>query len=449
MPPPMDALSTLSQEHLVPPVPGDGTALAQAALPAAVQHFLRSSAEAERAFDALRVRVEELKAELDQTNRQLREKVQELDCLSGHLVALLESLADGVVAVDQTGIIRVFNAPMERLSGHSADRMIGRPLSDWLAPDGVPRRLVEESLQGFAPQRRVRTLLPKSDGQTCPVAAAACPVKDKSGMTLGAVLVLQDMAEIAELQQQMQRTASLAELGRMASVVAHEIRNPLGGIEGFAQLLQNDLAGQPERRRYVDLMLEGLQDLHRFVDSLLTFSRYPSLRLEEVDLCSLLKELAELAFQDRQLHKGQFRYSFQGPASACLLADRGALRQVFLNLIRNGLEAMDGRKDGEIRIRLAQTSLEGAEAYRIEVADTGPGIAPEARAKLFQPFMTTKRHGTGLGLPTAAKLIEAHGGQIGCVAEPDGGACFQIVLPLNAVGCLAEASHADRTRTGR
>jgi PAS domain S-box-containing protein len=445
----MDALSILSQKNPAAPVPAEPSSLTQTHLPAAVQHFLHSSAEAERAFNALRVRVEELKIELDQTNRQLREKVQELDYLSGHLVALLESLADGVVAVDQMGIIRVFNAPIERLSGHPAHQMIGRPLSEWLTPDGVPRRLVEESLQGFAPQRRVRTLLPKSDGQTCPVAAAACPVKDKSGQTLGAVLILQDMAEIAELQQQMQRTASLAELGRMASVVAHEIRNPLGGIEGFAQLLQSDLAGQPERRRYVDLMLEGLQDLHRFVDSLLTFSRYPSLRLEEVDLCQILKELIELVLQDRQLHKGQFRHQFQGPASACLLADRSALRQVFLNLIRNGLEALDGRKDGEIRIRISPTLLEGAEAFQIDVADTGPGIAPEARAKLFQPFMTTKRHGTGLGLPTAAKLVEAHGGHIGCVAEPDGGACFRIVLPLSAAGCLAEESHADRTRTGR
>lgn len=445
----MDAMTTLSTESPASPELGRLPESVPAGLPVAVQHFMRSSEDAERAFNALRVRVEELKTELEETNRKLREKVQELDCLSGHLVALLESMADGVVAVDQTGVVCVFNAPMERLSGHTADRMIGRPLTEWLPSGSAPRLLVEESLQGFAPRRRVRTLLPKSDGQTCPVAAAATPVKDKAGMTLGAVLVLQDMAEIAELQQQMQRTASLAELGRMASVVAHEIRNPLGGIEGFAQLLQNDLAGQPERKRYVDLMLEGLQDLHRFIDSLLTFSRYPSLRLEEVDLCQILRELGELAFHDKQLHKGLFRYDFQGPANASILADRGALRQVFLNLIRNGLEAMEGRPKGEIRIRVSAASMEGAEAFQIDIADTGPGISPEARPKLFQPFMTTKRHGTGLGLPTAAKLIEAHGGHIGCVAEPDGGACFRIVLPLSAAGCLAEESHADRTRTGR
>lgn len=442
-------MSTLSTEN--PPAPELGRLpdSVQANLPEAVQHFLRSSAEAERAFNALRSRVEELKSELEQTNRKLREKVQELDRLSGHLVALLESLADGVVAVDQTGIIRVFNAPMERLSGQTADQMVGRLLADWLAPNSIPRRLVEESLQGFASQRRVRTLLPRKDGQTCPVAVAASPVKDKAGTTLGAVLILQDMAEIAQLQQQMQRTASLAELGRMASVVAHEIRNPLGGIEGFAQLLQNDLAGHPEQKRYVDLMLEGLQDLHRFVDSLLTFSRYPSLRIEEVDLCLLLKELSELALQDRQLHKGHFGHVFQGPASASVMADRGALRQVFLNLIRNGLEAMEGQPQGEVRIRVSTTSADGADAFQIDIADTGPGVAPEARTKLFQPFMTTKRHGTGLGLPTAAKLIEAHGGHIGCVAEPDGGACFRIVLPLSAAGCLAEESHADRTRSSR
>jgi signal transduction histidine kinase len=100
-------------------------------------------------------------------------------------------------------------------------------------------------------------------------------------------------------------------------------------------------------------------------------------------------------------------------------------------------------------VRLSAARIEDAEAFQIDVADTGPGIKPEVRSKLFQPFMTTKRQGTGLGLPTAAKLIEAHGGHIGCVAEPDGGACFRIVLPLSAAGCLAEESHADRTCIGR
>ena len=446
----MAGTTTLSNKSPSPPSLDELPEAVRAKLPAAVQHFMRSSAEAERAFDKLRNRVEELKAELHQTNQKLRDKVQELDCLSGHLVALLESLADGVIAVDQGGTIRVFNAAVERLSNCKADEMIGRPLNDWLDTTSAPRKLVEEALQGIVSRRRVRALLPVKDGRSCPVVVAATPVRDKSGATLGAVMVLQDIAEVVDLQKQMKRTSSLAELGRMASVVAHEIRNPLGGIEGFAQLLQSDLANQPERKRYVDLMLEGLHDLHRFVDSLLTFSRYPNLRLEEVDLKALLEELCELARQDPNLKAERFRSVVQTPASAAVFADRGALRQVFLNLIRNGMEAMENLADGEgeIRVRVSQVEVDSTAAFQIDIADTGPGIAPEARSKLFEPFMTTKRQGNGLGLSTAAKLIEAHGGQICCLAEPDGGACFRVLLPLDAASCLAEENHADRTCSG-
>jgi len=247
--------------------------------------------------------------------------------------------------------------------------------------------------------------------------------------------VLQDLAEVQTLQRELERAESLAELGRMSAVVAHEIRNPLGGVEGFAKLLQQDLR-DPTQKRYADMVVQGLGELNRLVNNLLEFSRAPKLTLEEIDLPALLENLGETALMD--LRNGAAagapcRFDLHAAAGfPLLLADRTAMRQVFLNLIRNGLEAMAEHRGGTLRVHLDQTEMDGCAAVRVDVQDQGSGIPEKMRGTLFQPFVTTKKTGTGLGLPTVAKLITAHGGTVQCVQASEGGACFRVLLPLNA-----------------
>ena len=190
-------------------------------------------------------------------------------------------------------------------------------------------------------------------------------------------MVIQDLAELVALQQEVRQTASLAEIGRMAAVVAHEIRNPLGGIEGFASLLQEDLGDSPEKKRYADFIVDGIQDLKRIVSSLLNLSKNPDLRYEEIDIQNLLRDCSELALQDSVAEDCKVQLNLDSQLSQHeILADPGALRQVFLNVIRNAIEAMADQATGDLRIRLAPAEVDPENKISIEVADTGPGLSP-------------------------------------------------------------------------
>jgi len=399
----------------------------------ALQHFMRSSEAAERAFEVLTQRVNELKAELQDTNQKLRDKVQELDRLSGHLSCLLESMSDGVVAVDTGAAIRLFNAAAERLSGQSSAQLLGQSLNAWLPNDSRIHELVRQALRGERNLGRLKLVVPgKGDAEPRPLVAGVAPVFDKDHAAIGAVLVFQDLGEIQALEGELKRANKLAEIGRLAAVIAHEIRNPLGGIQGFAALLQSDLAAVTPQRKLADAIVNGVQDLEGLVQGLLDYSRPLQLKLESVRLDDLLSELCALVFADPRFNALPIkrRVTIQ-TARPQLLADRTALRQVFLNLVRNAVEAMETQRAGELRIRIADASLDGFAALCIEIADTGPGLSEKIRGKLFQPFASTKRQGNGLGLPTVAKLAEAHGGQVNVQDEPGGGTCFRVFLPSN------------------
>jgi PAS domain S-box-containing protein len=405
-------------------------------LPAAFEQFQRSAGDAERAFNRLAERVVQLQDELDGANRKLQEKVAELERLSGHLVSLLESLTDGVVAVDREERIRVFNPSAERLSGWSAGDLLGQPLSVWLADGTSARELVRGVLRETCERTpTMRVELPRPSGELLPAAvAAATVIEPGTDRRLGAVLVMQNLQEVEGLREQIRRTAGLAAVGRIAAVVAHEIRNPLGGIEGFASLLEQDLRDDPNRRRMAAQIVTGVRDLNRLVGGLLEYARPPELRLEPLSLTALLEELGGLTFAEPATRAAGLRWSLI-PAADCtdatLVADRGALRQIFLNLFRNAVEAMRPLGRGTLTVRVNRDQIEGRRAVRIEVDDEGPGLSPKDREKLFQPFVTTKSEGTGLGLSTAAKLVEAHGGEIFCADPPqDSGARFVIRLPL-------------------
>ncbi len=424
------------------PLPDISTLMApgadpKGALPEAFQHFIRSAEKAQNAFVALSSKVEELKAELDDTNQKLRNKVDELDRLSGHLTCLLNSLSDGVVVVDKSGSIRLFNPAAEIISGRNADVMVGTPLNQWLRHDSPVFERIQDVLsnghQKNFTNNRCQIQVTRVDGTMVPVAAGAAPVKDKQGDVLGVVLVLADLTDWDALQKKVQHAEALAEMGRLSAVLAHEVRNPLSGIEGFAGLLQRDLKTLPEKKRYADMIVEGVRDLNRLVESLLSFARIPDLRLAELNVHHMLEELGQLSLAGLKDNSGLKVVVKCLTNKPVMLADRGALRQAFLNLIRNSLEAMQSRGTGTVTMTIAADCHDSYDALKITVADNGPGIPAKVKESLFRPFVTTKSQGTGLGLPMVAKMITAHGGVVKYEDAPGGGACFQVYLPKKAM----------------
>lgn len=395
-----------------------------------VDRFMRSADEAQHAFEALAARVAELKHELDETNRHLNEKVAELDRLSGFQASLLYHLAEAVIAVDCSGTIRLFNPAAERMTGRRAAEWTGQPVSGCFVGEAELRRLLDEALAGRSRSPRVPVTLSPAGRKSLPAFATATAVRDRSQEVAGAVVVLYDRAEVSELRQQVSRNQSLAEIGRLAAVVAHEIRNPLGGIEGFAALLVRDLASSPAQR-HAALILEGVRDLNRIMSSLLDFGKAEELRCRDVDLNALLRDLTDLVKADAQRSGTNVRVDLRSDVAAPhLWADAGALRQMFLNLLQNGIQAAAASNPAEISMRIGRDHIDNHAALAVEVSDNGPGIAPEIQDALFTPFVTTKHKGTGLGLATVRKLADAHGGKIELVSTGGAGARFRVLLPV-------------------
>lgn len=242
-------------------------------------------------------------------------------------------------------------------------------------------------------------------------------------------------ARVAELSRELEiknreleRKNRLAILGEMAACLAHEIRNPLGGLELFSTLLERDLAGREAPLRLLGKIRGGLRTLNGIVGDMLTYSGNLTPVKTPCDLRILCEEALSLAERDREEKEivVQRRYA---SARLELKADAGMLQRAILNVVLNAIQAMD--RQGTMTVAV---SLEGegvARRARLAIGDTGPGISAEAMSKLFTPFYTGKSKGTGLGLAIAHRILESHGGTIEGVNNADRGATFVLCVPVS------------------
>jgi signal transduction histidine kinase len=211
-------------------------------------------------------------------------------------------------------------------------------------------------------------------------------------------------------------------LQMMLAGIAHEVRNPLGGLELYAGLLRDALAGQPERLQEVARIERELSYLKTVVSEFLDYARRPPLDLASVALAPLLAEIRELAAAS-----GAATVDVAAVDGLAVRADAGQLRRALLNLARNAVTAAGTRADRQGRVSLGATRV--GDRVRIEVSDNGPGVAPELRDKIFTPFFTTREKGTGLGLAFVREIVRDHGGDVVVDGAPGGGARFRLDLP--------------------
>lgn len=244
--------------------------------------------------------------------------------------------------------------------------------------------------------------------------------------------------ELGEANAQVERSRRLAALGEMAAGIAHEVRNPLGSIRLYAQMLVEDLPPGSESAGIAVKIGKATRAVEGIVGDILTFSREFRVRREIVEAGALLAEAESACRADAALFAGvEVRHEYDGVAVG---VDAGLVRQALVNVIRNALEAMAERGAGERRLTLScgRGRLGSEEAVVLRVRDTGPGVTPEVVARMFNPFFTTRAAGTGLGLAIVHRIVDAHGGQVRVRnnAESGGGpgACVEVVLPLGAAG---------------
>jgi signal transduction histidine kinase len=240
----------------------------------------------------------------------------------------------------------------------------------------------------------------------------------------GLIILIRDLTEMRRLEAIENRRDRMSELGEMAAKVAHEIRNPLGGIKGFASLLERDLQDRPEQQQMAAYITEGTDNLNNLVTNVLNYSRPVKTQFESIDFVALCQELISYVQADVNTPKNIKLHCETKLTSLHLVIDPQLIKAALLNLIFNSIQAMpDG---GSITLKLNST----VGKVNIEVTDTGVGIPPENIKKIFAPLFTTKPQGNGFGLSEVFKVIEAHNGTIDVSSTVGVGTTFKIVLPL-------------------
>jgi two-component system sensor kinase FixL len=341
--------------------------------------------------------------------------------------SIIESAVDAIIVIDSRGAIEAFNPAAERLFGYRESEVMGRNVSA-LMPSPyreehdayLSRYLRTGDAKIIGIGREVTGQ--RADGTLFPLHLSV------GEMLLGGERkftgILHDLSSRVRMEEQLREQAALVRLGEMAAVIAHEVKNPLAGIRGAVQVIGGRLAKESREAAVVGEILSRIDTLNGLIQDLLLFARPPQPRPAPVDVSPLLLTTAELLSSDPAL--SGVRIVVEGSAPP-LAADAELLKIVFLNLLVNSAHAMRGEGRIQVSIGVADGSC------RVAVADAGPGIPPEIREKIFTPFFTTKSRGTGLGLPTAKRLIEAHGGTIQIDCPPEGGTTVTVQLPLAAV----------------
>ena len=380
-------------------------------LTAAFHTLSRSSQRLEQAYGSLVARVQQVDRELVESNQRLKGKVAELDSLTRYLNDILAGMDSGVVAIDGEGRITSFNRAAERALGLSADEALGQPHATvFRNADGSPPPLGHTLAHGVPAEAAEREVVAGS-GERRRLSSSVAPIRNARGDLVGAVEIFSDLTEFRELQERLDQADKLAALGHMAAQVAHEIRNPLNSIEGFASLLVRDLDSEDTRRQFAQHIVTGSRSLNKIVTNLLVFSQPFVLQPRATSVHEVLEEaLSFVEAEARQQGRGQIEVQRDYAQDADTIeADPDLLRQALMNLMFNASQAM--AEGGTLRLAVA-VAPERPECVEIRIEDSGRGIPQEIRDQVLDPFFTTRSKGVGLGLAIVQKIARRHGGRL-------------------------------------
>jgi two-component system sensor kinase FixL len=356
-----------------------------------------------------------------------------------HLTSILDTVPDAMIVIDERGIIQSFSSAAERLFGYAGGEIVGTNIKRLMPSpyrenhDGYLERYLRTGERRIIGIGRV-VVGERKDGSTFPMELAVGEMRSSNqrfftGFIRDLTERQQTEARLQELQSELVHISRLTAMGEMASALAHELNQPLSAIanymKGSRRLLENSTDDRSALLRdAMDKAAEQALRAGQIIRRLRDFvARGESERRVE-SVKKLVEEASALALVGAKDQGVRVQFQFD-PAADLVLADKVQIQQVLLNLLRNAVEAMESSQKRELVIS-TESGKDGM--VTISVADTGSGIAPEMMSQLFQPFVTNKRHGMGVGLSISRTIIEAHGGQIGVEPNPGGGTIFHLTL---------------------
>ncbi|MBI5683235.1 MAG: PAS domain S-box protein [Deltaproteobacteria bacterium] len=374
------------------------------ALISAFNTFESASRTLESYYKGLEKRVEDLNLELAEKNN--------------YLTGLIEALPVGIIVTDNSGRIATVN----KLACSILEK--------------APELLAEEKIENIAGAldrllmngkrcMEYETVMTGMDSKKKTISISATILKNLEGYEAGSLIVLKDISEIKRLRESVERDKRLKAMGEMAASIAHQIRNPLGSIELFASILDEDLNDNNASQRFAKEIIHAVKALNNTLSNMLLFANNSRPFKVEVGVDEIIKDTIDTCkflFIDRNL---DIDAGCSGP-DIKLSLDKELLKQALLNLIMNGAEAIDNRESGKISI----ISRQDKDSIHIIVSDNGCGIPENDLEEIFNPFFTLKPKGTGLGLTVVNNIIKAHGGIITLESSIGKGTTFDIALPI-------------------
>jgi signal transduction histidine kinase len=375
-----------------------------------------SGAETALLSAALQEAVTKLKAQ----ERATAARADASERLSGEIIS---SLTAGLLVVGLRGEVRILNP--------AGLRVLDRPES--LRPEAFQRSpreqplmdVIDECLRDRSSIVRREVVLPEAGQAVTHLGVSVSPLFDPQGEPHGAICLFTDLTAVKDLEEQLRLKESLATVGELTAGIAHEFRNGLATIQGYSKLI--DLNALPESYRpYVEGIRAETESLSQVVTNFLNFARPAQLTLTDVDLGAICERAAAEIRPDARALGGDVEVHGD---FGVVEGDEVLLRQAVSNLLRNAIEAC-AAAGGPPRIAIQADVDRTSKTLRVGVSDNGPGVPDGLRDRVFQPFFTMKRTGTGLGLALVQKIIVFHNGRIAVTGAPQGGAIFQITLPL-------------------
>jgi len=384
--------------------------------------LIRSLAVNAVAFAATGALATRLATELRRAGEHIASQGLKLRDLAALHQDVIRGLTSGLITVGRDGRILTFNNAAAEIIERGAGEAIGRPLVEIM-----PALAALQAAAGEGALRRGEVTQRVGGAEERTLGVSLSPLVDSSGRNVGRIVNFQDLTELRRMEAAMQRTERLAAVGRLAAGIAHEIRNPLaaisGSIELLAQTMQSDAAPPRmpgENKELMSIVMREVERLNGLITELLEFARPRTLEPERMDVAAMLAEMLKVFENDKRL--GEAPVTLAADEAVFVDVDPAQLRQVVWNLLRNAAEAAPKQP-------IAVEARARGDRVTVTFRDRGPGIAAEHRARIFEPFFSTKDGGTGLGLATVHRIIDEHKGAVEFDCPADGGTLVTVTLP--------------------
>jgi PAS domain S-box-containing protein len=372
----------------------------------------------------------EMEEKIAQKEETIEHLVRELEDVKNFTESIIQSIGSGIIIAEMNDTITYINKAGERMLGFSKEELTGKPFNIF----GLKEK--QSAIPSFLNNpddldTRKEGWMKKKDHTEFPVGFTINNHLSIRGERIGKIVVFRDLTNVYKIQEEILRMDRLVSLGKLASGIAHELRNPLAGIKTTAQALSEEMSGDDSRREYLNRITKEIDRLNDLLKTFFSFAKPQKLNLVHCQIKDIINEIIPFLIKEIADKGIRFIETYH-PQLPKIKVDKTQMHQVFLNLFLNAIQAMPS--GGELKIEATPIHSISSDGFKqnfikVVISDSGRGIPPHIVHKIFDPFFTTKSKGIGLGLSITYQIIKKHGGTIKVESQWEQGTSFIINLP--------------------